>query len=114
MCKYCGPISLIEDADFESFINNDVVLILFTHDKCKAGKPVLRNLRKMELQHPEFFMGRYNLSNSIEYAIKFNVVATPSLLLFKHGVLIDRVTGFLSEEELLGLLKTWQETINKG
>ena len=110
MCRYdyTDALRTIEDIDVNYFIENDKVLLLVTHDKCKLGKPLIASLGRVEKQYPEFFMGRYNLSTNVEFAIKYEIAATPTLLFFKHGKVFDRVTGFLSEEELLELLHSWR------
>ena len=108
MCKYCGEVKQIYDDDFSDYIAHDCVLVAFVHSRCKAARPLMRFLRKMEHEYPELLMLHYNMATDVTYAIRYEVYATPTLLLFRRGVLSDRVSGFTSEEDMMNLLDTWQ------
>lgn len=50
-------------------------------------------------------IGKANVMEEWELAVKYNVLGSPTLLLFKDGALVDRKTGAISEAQLREFLE---------
>jgi thioredoxin 1 len=66
---------------------------------CKIVSPILEQVAAV--LHDKVAFGKVNVDNEYELAERFEIMAVPSLLFFKDGELIDRITGALSKDELV-------------
>ena len=50
-------------------------------------------------------VGKVNVDEAQEIAIKYSVMSIPTLMVFKKGQVVDQVIGAMDKEQLLGRLK---------
>lgn len=72
---------------------------------CKMLTPVIEALARN--YKGRVFFGKLNIDRNINIALKFGITAIPTLLFFKDGKLIDRITGALSKELLEARIKRY-------
>ena len=60
--------------------------------------PTIENLAKKYAGRVTF--GKLNIDESKKTALKYQIMAIPTILLFKNGRLVDRVIGVLPPEAL--------------
>ncbi len=95
-------MSVLTDSDFANFVkNNDVVLVDFYADwcgPCHMIKPVIEELsREME---GKVKFGKVDVDRNKEKAIEYGIMSIPTLLIFKNGKLVDRLTGAMPKEAI--------------
>lgn len=63
---------------------------------CKMLAPVLSEIAEEGIVK----VGKINVDDEGELAIKFNVMSIPTVMLFENGQLIKTTVGFMSKEQL--------------
>lgn len=82
------------------------VLVDFYSDSCVPCKKLNPVLGDLEDEHEnEIKVYKVNINFDMEIAEKYEVLSTPTLILFKNGEEADRKTGFQSKEVLENWLK---------
>ncbi len=72
---------------------------------CRMLAPVIEALASD--YEGRVLFGKLNTDQNINTALKFGITAIPTLLFFKNGKLIDRITGALSREQLEARIKRY-------
>ncbi len=66
---------------------------------CRMLAPVLEEIAKE--YDGKIKVGKVNVDEQMALAVKFRVESIPTLMLFKHGELINKSLGFMEKEELV-------------
>lgn len=69
---------------------------------CKMLAPVIEELE--EELNGVLKVGKINVDNEPELAVKFGIVSIPTVLIFKDGEVVQKSVGFTSKEHLKALL----------
>lgn len=64
---------------------------------CRMLTPIIEELSH---SHPEYNLYKLDIDNFSDLAEKHNVQAVPTIIFFKNGVEVDRVSGFVPAETL--------------
>ena len=51
-------------------------------------------------------VGKVNVDESQELAVKFNIMSIPTLLVFKQGKVVDTMIGVMSKDQLMTKIKS--------
>jgi len=70
---------------------------------CRAMGPTIDELAKDQKGHVVF--AKLNTDDNEESALKFKIMAIPTLLFFRKGELVERSTGLLQKKQLEGVIK---------
>ncbi len=70
---------------------------------CKAIAPVLEEIAAE--QDGRLKVAKLNVDENIQTAMRFNVQAIPTLILFKNGQPVDRWMGAMSKRDLMARLE---------
>lgn len=106
-----NPLRVIEisDENFSAIIEQyPFVIVDFWAPwcmPCRMLAPVIEALARD--YEGRVLFGKLNTDENINTALKFGINAIPTLLFFKDGKLIDRVTGALSRELLEARIKRY-------
>lgn len=65
---------------------------------CQAELPVIEQLA--EEYKDKIKIGKFNIEDGTEIAQEYNVMSVPTLIFFKNGQEIKRLSGFHSKEDL--------------
>ncbi len=103
-------IEHVTTADFPSKVLQSAkpVLVDFYADwcpPCRMLAPVLQEVAK-EVDHVDIV--KVNVDHEPRLASQYRVSAIPTLILFKDGQPVERVTGFLPKQELKQLLEQYE------
>ena len=80
------------------------VLIDFYADwcgPCRMMGPVIDALAE---EYPEYLIGKINVTDEEELAIKYGVSSIPTLMVVKNGSVTQKVSGLRSKQEVIALL----------
>ena len=81
------------------------VLVDFYADWCGPCKMMMPVVEKMaEKYEGKVKVGKLNSDEEGAIAAKYNIMSTPSFLIFKNGKVIDSVTGAMSADALAARL----------
>ena len=70
---------------------------------CRAMGPTIDELSRD--QKGKVVFAKLNTDDNEESAMKYKIMASPTLLFFKKGVLVDRATGLLQKKQLEAMMK---------
>lgn len=82
---------------FESFINNDYVLIDFYADWCGPCKMLGPIVESIASSRDNIKVAKVNVDKLPDIARNYSVMSIPTLILFKNGKMIDKKIGFTPE-----------------
>ncbi len=91
----------LTENNFEETVNQGVTLVDFWAEwcgPCKMMNPVLEELAGE--YEGKLTVGKVNVDEQSNLAIKFNVSSIPTLLLFKDGEIQEQFVGVSSKEDL--------------
>ena len=105
-----GDVKDLSDEEFKDFLEkNDLVLVDFFADwcgPCQMVSPVIEKLSE-EMENVKF--AKINVDENRETPGKFGVMSIPTLLVFKEGKLVDRLTGAFPKQAIEERLKKFLE-----
>lgn len=95
-------IKVLTSTEFKALIATDKLVLTDFHTQwcvpCKKLVPIIEEL-EIELKQSTYFL-RIDVDRSKALADSYEVVAVPTLLLFKNGEIVWRNTGLLTKAEL--------------
>lgn len=81
------------------------VLIDFYADwcgPCKMQAPVVEEIAN---EHPEIKVGKLNVDEQPDLAVKYRVMSIPTLLVFKNGEMVKQAIGLQDKQTILDMLQ---------
>lgn len=101
----------LEHVNTESFQSQvlqsaSLVLVDFTAvwcGPCKMLEPILKELA--DLWVDKVHIVKVDVDQNPELAMQYNVMGVPTLMLFREGKVLERVTGYQPKERLMKVLQ---------
>ena len=96
----------INNENFESEVlnSNKTVLLDFYADWCGPCQMVAPVLAQIAAEREDIVVGKINVDEETQLALKFGVESIPMLAVIKDGKLVSKSVGFRPKEQILGLL----------
>lgn len=94
-------IKYLKNEDFEETIKKGVILVDFYADWCGPCQRMGEILEAME----DINVLKVNTDEHNELAMSFGVMSIPTLILFKDGVLVDKLIGLQSKDDIEEFIK---------
>ncbi len=69
---------------------------------CSMLAPVIEEIAKE--YEGKIKVGKVDIDQQVELALKYNVMSIPTVLLFENGQVAEKSVGFLPKEELISTL----------
>jgi len=92
----------ITDADIDKVIKNYDIIVIDCWapwcGPCRIITPIIEELAK-EMQGKIIF-SKLNVDENPKTSMKYQIMAIPTLIVFKNGNLVDRLVGLYPKEEL--------------
>lgn len=100
---------MIKKLNSENFVsevisNNGKVLVDFYADWCGPCKMLAPVLEEIASEHSEIAVGKVNVDDCPELAIRYRVASIPTLILFENGAVSDLKIGFADKETVLEMI----------
>ncbi|MCK4553684.1 thioredoxin [Candidatus Parcubacteria bacterium] len=86
--------------------NEGLILVDFSASwcaPCKLMEPIIEELIQ-EYQDKDIQIGSLDVEASQQTAQKYNIMGIPTIILFKHGKIIEQITGYQGKEALKQLI----------
>lgn len=83
--------------EFQSFINNEYVLVDFYADWCGPCKMLSPIVESIASSRDNIKVAKVNVDELNDVARNYSVMSIPTLILFKNGQVVDKKIGFIPE-----------------
>ena len=99
---------IVTDATFETEVikSSTPVLVDFWAEwcgPCKALAPAVHELAR--LYDGKLKVGELDVDANVDTTMQFQVMGIPTLILFKDGKAVERITGLIPKDKLIAKLK---------
>lgn len=95
-----------DNFDNEVLKSNLPVLVDFWAEWCPPCKMIAPMIDELSTEmQGKLKVGKVNVDDEQDLAVKFNVMSIPTLLVFKGGKPVAQVVGALSKDQLLARIK---------
>ena len=105
----CSDVLLITDTNIDEIVKKYPLVVIDCWAEwcppCKMLSPIIDELAKEMVGKIVF--GKLNVDENPATPLRFNISAIPTLLIFKNGKYIDRITGALPKDALREKLKEY-------
>jgi thioredoxin 1 len=92
---------------FDSFISSETLTVVDFWatwcGPCKMLAPVLEEI----VSETDLSLGKVNVDEERELAVKFGIQFIPTLVFFKSGEEVVRISGYREKSDLLSLIKQY-------
>ena len=97
-----GLVIKVNDDKFKGIVKENPVLVIDCYaDWCGPCKMIAPVVEQLALEYrAKVKFGKLNTDDSPETAQQFGIMAIPTLLFFKDGKLVDRITGVVPKQEI--------------
>ena len=100
-------ISHINDDDFDNHVNNSNLPVLVDYwaewcGPCKAIAPIVEEIAND--YDGKVKVGKMDVDNNNQVAMKYGIRSIPTLLLFKNGEVVDQVIGNVGKDSIQSML----------
>lgn len=85
--------------------SDKVVLLDFYADWCGPCRMVGPVVDSISQEYPGVFVGKINVDDEQELAMKYGVVSIPTLVVLKDGKEVNRAVGLHSKQEIISMLQ---------
>lgn len=98
---------VINKNNFNEVLESDKkVLLDFFASWCGPCRMLSPVIDKIADEHPEFLVGKINVDEEEELAMKFGVSSIPALFVIENGKIVNQSLGAMPEQGVLALLES--------
>ncbi len=103
---------ILNKDNFKQEVENSVGLVLVDFfanwcGPCQMMLPIVEEMIK-ENKDQNVKIGKLNIDEAQDVAVKYNVMSIPTFLLFKSGKEVSRIQGYCAKEDLLQLIEKYK------
>jgi thioredoxin 1 len=97
----------ITKENFEELVlkSDKTVLLDFYANWCGPCKMVAPILEEIATEHPEYLIGKVNVDEEGELAMKFGVMSIPMLVVMRDGEIDDKLVGARPKASILEFIE---------
>ena len=99
----------IEENEFEQEVlnNKKMVIVDFFATWCGPCQMLMPVLESIASKEGKIDIIEIDVDEAQNLAMKYEIEAVPTMIIFKNGTMIDRLSGYYPEEELVEELKKY-------
>ncbi len=97
-------VKKLNTSNFDAEIANGTSLIDFYADWCGPCKMIAPIVEEIAAARPDITVGKINVDESSQLAVRFGVASIPTLIIFKDGAEVNRIVGYRPKENIIDML----------
>jgi len=94
----------LTEKNFEGVLAKTNYVLLDFHASwcgpCKSLSPIIDSLSEENASNDNLLIGKVDVEQNREIATKYGIRSIPTIIFFKNGEPLERLTGFVSKAEL--------------
>ena len=96
----------ITKANFEELVLNNPksVLLDFWATWCGPCRMVAPIVEEIAAERDDIVVGKVNVDEEMELAVKFGIISIPTLILLKNGMEVDKIVGYRPKADIEDML----------
>ena len=95
----------ITKENFDAIVGGDKpVLLDFWATWCGPCRMIAPIVEEIAAEREDIVVGKVNVDEEMELAIKFGIVSIPTLILLKNGMEVEKIVGYRPKEAILEML----------
>ena len=95
----------ITKENFDAITGGDKpVLLDFWATWCGPCRMIAPIVEEIAAERDDIVVGKVNVDEEMELAIKFGIVSIPTLILLKNGMEVEKIVGYRPKEAILEML----------
>lgn len=90
----------ILESNYDEYVTNneDLVILDFGATNCSPCKILNDILKDIESKNQNITIGKINIEESVDLAIKFGIMSVPAMVFIKNNKIIEKVNGLKDKE----------------
>ena len=93
-----------ENFEQEVLRSDKAVLVDFFATWCGPCRMVAPIVEQIAAEREDILVGKVNVDEEMELAVKFGIISIPTLIVMKNGEVANKAVGYMPKEEILKLL----------
>ena len=95
----------ITKENFDAVVAGDKpVLLDFWAPWCGPCRMVAPIVEEIAQEREDILVGKVNVDEEMELAVKFGIISIPTLVVMKNGEIANKAVGYMPKEKILELL----------
>ena len=95
----------ITKENFDAIVGGDKpVLLDFWATWCGPCRMIAPIVEEIAAEREDIVVGKVNVDEEMELAVKFGIVSIPTLILLKNGMEVEKIVGYRPKEAILEML----------